>query len=84
MSIVSTFLFNAGCILGALWETACYALQFAWALLVPKVLLAGRVVALESQLAVELNRSGGGKKRHRQFTPAFRILCVCQMAMGHR
>jgi len=76
MSTVSTFLFSGGCILGALWEAACYALQFAWALLVPKALLAGRVVALESQLAVELNRSGGGKKRHRQFTPAFRILWV--------
>ena len=76
MSTVSTFLFTAGCTLGALRETACYALLFAWALLVPKVLLAGRVVALESRLAVELNRPGDGKKRRRHFTPAFRILWV--------
>ena len=76
MSTVPTFLFSAGCIAGALWETAGHALRFAWALLLPKVLVAGRGVALESQLAVEVDRSSGGKKRGRQFTPAFRILWV--------
>jgi len=75
MSTVSTFLFSGGCILGALWEAACCALQFAWALLLPKARLAARVLAAESQLAIELNRSSGRKHR-RQFTPAFRILWV--------
>jgi len=34
------------------------------------------VVAAESQLAAELNRSEGRKRRRRQFTPAFRLLWV--------
>jgi len=42
---------------------------------VPKAILAARVLAAESQLAVELNRSGGRKQR-RQFTAAFRLLWV--------
>jgi putative transposase len=45
-------------------------------MLLPKARLAGRVVALESQLAIELNGSGRGKRRRRQFTPAFRLLWV--------
>ncbi len=76
MNTLSTFFFSAGCILGALWETACYALTLAWALLLPKVVLAARVLAAESQLAFELNRSGRGKRRRRQFSPAFRLLWV--------
>jgi len=76
MSTLSTFFFSAGCILRSLCELARYALRFGWALLLPKALLAGRVVALESQLAVEMSGSGGGRKRRRQFTPAFRLLWV--------
>ena len=76
MSTLSAFFFTAGCILRAVWELACYALSFVWALLLPKALLAGRVVALESQLTVEMSGSSGGKKRRRQFTPAFRMLWV--------
>jgi hypothetical protein len=75
MNTLSTLLFSAGCILRALWELACYALKFVWAFLLPKALLAGRVVALESQLAVEMSGSGGGKRQRRQFPP-FRLLCV--------
>ncbi len=44
--------------------------------MLPQALLAGRVVALESQLAIEVRGFGGGKKRRCQFTPAFRILWV--------
>ena len=76
MNTVWTFVLSAGYVLGAIWELARYALRFGWALLLPKALLAGRVVALESQLAVETSESGGGKKRRRQFTPAFRTLWV--------
>ena len=76
MSTASSFLFTVGYVRGALWELAHYALGFCWALLLPKALLAARVLATESPLAVELNRPGGGKKGRRQFTPAFRILWV--------
>jgi hypothetical protein len=75
MSTVSTFVLSTGYVLGAVWELARYAIRFGWALL-PKALLAGRLVTVESQLAVELSGSGGGKKRRRQFTPAFRGLWV--------
>ena len=44
-------------------------------MVLPKARLAARVLAAESQLAIELKRGGG--KRHRcQFTPAFRLLWV--------
>jgi len=75
MSTVSRFLFTAGYILGAVWELARYALGFGWAMLLPKARLAARVLAAESQLAMELNRSGGRKHR-RRFTAAFRLLWV--------
>jgi hypothetical protein len=76
MSTVGTFLFNLRCVLTAVCEPTRYALRLFWALLLPKALLAARVLAAESQLAVELNRSGGNRRRRRQFTPAFRILWV--------
>ena len=75
MSTVSSFYFTARCILRALCELARYALRFGWVMVLPKARLAARVLAAESQLAIELNRGGG--KRHRcQFTPAFRLLWV--------
>ncbi len=76
MSTPSTFFFSAGCILRAVWELACYALRFCWAMLLPKAQIAGRLLAAESQLAVELSGSGGSKKQRRQFTAAFRLLWV--------
>jgi hypothetical protein len=71
-----SFLLTIGCVLGAVWELFRYALRFGRALLLPKIVLAARVLAAESQLAVELNRSGGSKRRRRQFTAAFRTLWV--------
>jgi hypothetical protein len=76
MSTVSTFVLSARHILGSVWELARYALRFSWALLMPKALLASRPVVLESQLAVELSGSDGGRMRRRQFSPAFRMLWV--------
>lgn len=67
--------FTAGCILGALCELARYAFRFGWTPLLPKSRLAARVLAAESQLAVEPNRSGTSKPR-RQFTRALRLLWV--------
>jgi transposase InsO family protein len=75
MSTVSTFIFTARSILGALCELARYAFGFGWAMLLPKARLAARVLAAESQLAIELNRAGGRTCR-RGFTPAFRLLWV--------
>jgi hypothetical protein len=77
MGTVSSFLFTVGYVLGAVWELARLAFRFCWALLLPKARLAARVVAVESQLAVALNRgNAGGGRRRRWFTPAFRILWV--------
>jgi hypothetical protein len=76
MSTVSSFLFTAGHVLGAGWELLRYALRLGWALLLPRAVLAARLLAAESQLAIELNRSGGSRRRRRQFTPAFRLLWV--------
>jgi len=75
MSTVSAFVFTAGSILGALCELARYAFRFGCALLLQKAMLAARVLAAESQLAIELNRTGGRRHR-RQFTPASRLLWV--------
>jgi len=75
MSTVSSLLVTAGVIGGALWDLTRFAFRFGWAMKPPKARLAGRVMAAESQLAIELNRSGGRKHR-RQFTAAFRLLWV--------
>jgi putative transposase len=75
MSAISSLLLTAGVMLRALCEIACYACRFAWTLMLPRARLVGRVLAAESQLAIELDRTGGRKHR-RQFTPAFRLLRV--------
>jgi len=38
--------------------------------------MAAQLLAIQSQLAAELNRSSGRRKRHSQFSPAFRLLWV--------
>ena len=72
MSTVSSFLLTVGYVLGAVWELLRYALRFGWVLLLPKVVLAARLPAAESQLATELNRSGGSWRRRRRFAPGVR------------
>ncbi len=77
MSTVSSFLFTAGQVLGADGERLRCALRFGWALLLPRAVLAARLLAAESQLVVALNHAGvSGKHRRRRFTPAFRLLWV--------
>jgi putative transposase len=76
MSAISCLLSTARVILGALLELLGYALRFVFMMALPKARLAGRVLAAESQLAIELNRSGGQKPRRRRFTAAFRLLWV--------
>jgi len=36
-----------------------YALSFCWALLLPRAVTAAQLVAIQSQLAAEINRSSG-------------------------
>jgi len=62
--------------LGVLLQLLRYVLRFCWALLLPRAVTAAQLLAIESQLAVELNRASGRRKRHSQFSPAFRILWV--------
>jgi hypothetical protein len=44
--------------------------------LLPRAVTAAQLLAIQSQLASELNRSSGRRKRHSRFSPAFRILWV--------
>jgi len=76
MSIIATFLFNGRCVLDSVWELVRYALRFFRALIVPKAVLAARLLAAESQLAAALNHPHGKRKRRHGFSPAFRILWV--------
>ncbi len=76
MKVILSFLRPLCSCLGVLLQLLRYALSFCWALLLPRAVAAARLLAVQSQLAVELNRSSGGRKRHTQFSPAFRILWV--------
>jgi len=62
--------------LGVLLQLLRYALSFCWALLLPRAVTAAQLLAFQSQLAVELNRSSAPRRRHHKFSPAFRILWV--------
>ena len=62
--------------LGVLLQLVGYLLRFCWALVLPRAVTAAQLLAFQSQLAVELNRASGRRKRHSQFNPAFRILWV--------
>ena len=62
--------------LGVLLQLLRYALRFCWALLLPRAVTAAQLLALQSQLAVQVNSSSAPRKRHRRFGPAFRILWV--------
>ena len=76
MKAVSNSLWHLRSCLGVLLQLVGYLLRFCWALLLPRAVTAAQLVAVQSQLAVELNRSSGQRKRHSQFSPAFRMLWV--------
>ena len=76
MEAVSSFLWHLCSCFGVLLHLLRYALSFCWALLLPRAMTGAQLVAVQSQLAAELNRSSGRGKRHGQFSPAFRILWV--------
>jgi putative transposase len=62
--------------LGVLLQLLRYSLSFCWALLLPRAVTAAQLLAFQSQLAAELNRSSAPRKRRHTFSPAFRILWV--------
>jgi len=76
MKAILSFLWHLRNFLGVLLQLLRYALSFCWALLLPRAVAAAQLLASQSQLAAELNRSSGRRKRHSQFSPAFRILWV--------
>jgi hypothetical protein len=76
MKAVSSFLWHLCSCFGVLLHLLRYALSFCWALLLPRAVTAAQLAAIQSHLAAELNRSSGQRKRHGQFSPAFRILWV--------
>ena len=61
---------------GVLLQLVGYLLRFCWALLLPRAVVAAQLLAVRSQLAVEVNRSSAPRKRHHKFSPAFRLLWV--------
>jgi hypothetical protein len=76
MKVTLSFLRPLFSCLDVLLQLLRYALSFCWALLLPRAVTAAQLVAFQSQLAVELNRSCAPRKRHHKFSPAFRILWV--------
>jgi len=76
MKVTLSFLRPLCSCLGVLLQLLRYSLSFCWALLLPRAVTAAQLLAIRSQLAVELDRSSGRRKRHSQFNPAFRILWV--------
>jgi hypothetical protein len=71
MSTVSSFLFTARGVLGTVRELARYEFRVCWALLMPKAILAARVVAAESQLAVALNTPSSRRRQRGTPPPPF-------------
>ena len=76
MKVTLSFLRSLCRCLGVLLQLLRYALRFCWALVLPRAVTAAQLLAIESQLAAELNRASGRRKRHYTFSPAFRILWV--------
>jgi len=75
MKVTLSFLRPLYRCLGVLLQLLRYSLSFCWALL-PRAVTAAQLLAFQSQLAVEVNRSSAPRKRHHKLSPAFRILWV--------
>jgi putative transposase len=76
MRALLSFLCHLCNCLGVLFQLIGYLLRFCWALVLPRAVTAAQLLAMQSQLAVELNRSSAPRKRHHKFSPAFRLLWV--------
>ena len=57
-------------------EVVRYALVFVWAIFCPKAVLAGRLLAAESQLAACEHEIASKRRPRPRFTPGFRRLWV--------
>jgi len=78
MSDLSTLLYNIRCVFGVVCRLLWYGVRFCWVLLLPRMVLAAKLVASERQLgelAERMRRETGAPPRLR-FRPAFRIVWV--------
>ena len=66
LGTVSSFLFTAGYVLTAVCEPTRYALRLFWALLLPKALLAARVLAEQAERRREAAQRGAQTRRQRR------------------
>ena len=76
MNILQDLLKNLWSVLRCVHELSTYASTFLWAMLCPKAVLAARLLAVESQLAVCTHRIEQKKDPRPRFTCAFRLLWV--------
>ena len=76
MSTLRNLLRNLRDSLLCVFEILAYALTFVSVLVLPKVALAGRLLAAESQLTVCARRIREKKDPRPRFTPGFRVLWV--------
>jgi len=76
MNAIRSLLINVRHVLAGAGEVVRYALIFLWAIFCPKAVLAGRLLAAESQLAVCKQQIASKKRARPRFTPGFRMLWV--------
>ncbi len=76
MNTIGNLLTNLCTLLCCVRETLGYALIFLWAIFCPKAVLAAKLLAVESQLAVCKHQIGQRKRRRPRFTASFRLLWV--------
>ena len=76
MNAIRTLLMNLCHLLACAGEMFRYALMFLWAIFCPKAVLAARLLAAESQLAVCRHGIASKRRTRPRFTPGFRLLWV--------
>lgn len=76
MNTIQNLLANLCSVLGGMGEVLRYALIFLRAMVCPRAVLAARLLAVESQLAVCKHRIEQQKDPHPRFTAGFRYLWV--------
>jgi len=76
MNALSDIFRNCGNALSCAWQVLRYLGSFLYLLLLPKAVLAARILALQSQVAVCKHRIDAGKAPQPRFNQAFRILWV--------
>ena len=74
MNMLRSLIWSAVQAVQCIWQLAKYALSFLLALPQPKAILAARLLAVESQLAICKHRIQDKKNPRPRFTAAFRVL----------